>query len=133
MVDHFVIAVLLVLNTERKKSFTLPNLQNVQTGFQSHVNPLLTWPKMSVAGWLLISAFFFLFSFSCNPCLWFVASVKGFTMFLIICFKLELYMVGYLKGALHCSMELLDLFWLKQQFKSTLVTTPWQFMWPALL
>lgn len=50
MVDHFVSAVLLVLNTEGKKSFTLPNLQNVQTGFQSRVNPLLTWPKMSVAG-----------------------------------------------------------------------------------
>lgn len=63
MVDHFVSAVLLVLNTEGKKSFTLPNLQNVQTGFQSCVNPLLTWPKMSVAGRLLISAFFFSFFF----------------------------------------------------------------------
>lgn len=73
--------------------------------------------------------------FSCNSCLWFVACMKGFNMFIIICFKLQLCMDGYLGRGFHCCMELLHVFDQSKetQSKSTVVTTPWYFIWSVPL
>lgn len=112
--------------SHKKELFVLSGFQNVSAN----------------SGWFVVNfvqvacfctGFYFNFC-SCNSCLWSAASMKGFNMFIIICFKLQPCMVRY-SGPDHCCVGLQHLFWSKQktQSKSTVLTTPQYFMWSVPL